>query len=61
VLNHSAENIAKYFYDEISRQMNGGHATPARRGEGPEIARVDVWETDTSRASYFPEESAQAG
>src|SRR5208282_340159 len=57
VLNPSAENIAKYFYDELVRQMRGAEngAAPARHGGGPEIVRVDVWETDTSKASYFPE------
>jgi len=55
VLNPSAENMARYFYDELTRQMNGGDAAPVRQGGGPEIVRVDVWETDTSKASYFPE------
>jgi 6-pyruvoyltetrahydropterin/6-carboxytetrahydropterin synthase len=55
-INPSAENMAKYFFDEISRQMhtNGNGAVPPRHGGGPEIVRVDVWETDTSRASYWP-------
>jgi 6-pyruvoyltetrahydropterin/6-carboxytetrahydropterin synthase len=47
VLNPSAENIAKYFYEELTRQMRG---TP----NGAVITRVDVWETDTTRASYWP-------
>jgi 6-pyruvoyltetrahydropterin/6-carboxytetrahydropterin synthase len=47
VLNPSAENIAKYFYDEISRQMNAS-------ANGAAIVRVDIWETDTTRASYWP-------
>jgi 6-pyruvoyltetrahydropterin/6-carboxytetrahydropterin synthase len=45
-INPSAENIAKYFYDEISRQMM---AMP----EGVRIERVTIWETDTSSASYW--------
>ena len=49
VLNPSAENIAKYFYDEVSRQIS---ASP----NGAAITRVDIWETDTSRASYWPGE-----
>ena len=45
-LNPSAENIAKYFYDE----MHGGlrNTVPAR------ISEVRVWETDTSIAVYRP-------
>ena len=46
VLNPSAENIAKYFYDRVS----GGLA--------PEIpthvSEVRVWETDTSSAVFRP-------
>ena len=47
-LNPSAENIAKYFYDEVSRQM-------AASQNGASIIRVDIWETDTTRASYMPQ------
>ena len=52
VLNPSAENMAKYFYDEVLRRMNG---TPNGNEAGTAIARVDVWETDTTKASYFPD------
>jgi 6-pyruvoyltetrahydropterin/6-carboxytetrahydropterin synthase len=52
VLNPSTENIAKYLYDEISRQMRGPQ-------NGASIVRVDVWETDTSRASYWPDETGR--
>ena len=46
-INPSAENIARYFYD----QMNGGlpKEVPVR------IAEVKVWETDTSLAIYRPD------
>jgi len=58
-VNPSAENIAKYFYDEISRRMREAERRPdasrCANGNGPEITRVDVWETDTTRASYWPE------
>ena len=47
VINPSAENLAKYFYDETSRQMS---ASP----EGARIAQVIIWETDTSSATYCP-------
>jgi 6-pyruvoyltetrahydropterin/6-carboxytetrahydropterin synthase len=46
-INPSAENLAKYFYDETSRQMT---ATP----EGARIASITVWETDTASATYWP-------
>jgi 6-pyruvoyltetrahydropterin/6-carboxytetrahydropterin synthase len=47
VLNPSAENLAKYFYDETMRQMR---ATP----EGARVASVTIWETDTTSATYWP-------
>lgn len=47
VINPSAENLAKFFYDETSRQAQ---ALPP----GAHIARVTVWETDTTSASYWP-------
>jgi 6-pyruvoyltetrahydropterin/6-carboxytetrahydropterin synthase len=45
-LNPSAENMAKYFHDEISR----GLAAEA----GVRVASVRIWETDTSIATYRP-------
>jgi 6-pyruvoyltetrahydropterin/6-carboxytetrahydropterin synthase len=45
VLNPSAENMAKYFYDEISTGLG---KAPVRVGE------VKVWETDTASATYRP-------
>jgi 6-pyruvoyltetrahydropterin/6-carboxytetrahydropterin synthase len=45
IINPSAENMAKYFYDEITGGMADG---PVRVGE------VKVWETDTASASYRP-------
>jgi 6-pyruvoyltetrahydropterin/6-carboxytetrahydropterin synthase len=51
-LNPSAENIAKYFYDEVSALLNlhasGFNEHPVR------IGQVKVWETDTSIAVYRP-------
>ena len=46
VLNPSAENMAKYFYDEISSGL--GRSTPVTVGQ------VQVWETDTTSATYRP-------
>jgi 6-pyruvoyltetrahydropterin/6-carboxytetrahydropterin synthase len=47
VINPSAENLAKYFYDETTRRMN---PTP----EGARITRITIWETDTTTATYWP-------
>jgi 6-pyruvoyltetrahydropterin/6-carboxytetrahydropterin synthase len=46
-LNPSAENIAKYFYDEVKGNLNG-------LPPGARIADVTVWETDTAMAKYLP-------
>lgn len=46
-VNPSAENLAKYFYDEAARQMP---PLPA----GAQITDITVWETDTTWASYHP-------
>jgi 6-pyruvoyltetrahydropterin/6-carboxytetrahydropterin synthase len=46
-LNPSAENIAKYIYDEAARQMN---ATT----NGATLASVTVWESDLTAATYRP-------
>jgi 6-pyruvoyltetrahydropterin/6-carboxytetrahydropterin synthase len=44
VLNPSAENLAKYFHEQVSAGLT--HAAPVR------VAEVKVWETDTSAAVY---------
>lgn len=46
VLNPSAENIARYFYEEISKGIGAGVQTPVQ------VFEVKVWETDTSSATY---------
>ncbi|MDQ6759317.1 MAG: 6-carboxytetrahydropterin synthase QueD [Acidobacteriota bacterium] len=46
VLNPSAENLAKYFHDEVSGGLKG--ELPVR------ISEVRIWETDTSVAVYRP-------
>jgi 6-pyruvoyltetrahydropterin/6-carboxytetrahydropterin synthase len=46
-MNPSAENLAKYFYDEANVQMHG--ATNGR----VRVTDVTVWETDTTTARYF--------
>ena len=45
-VNPSAENIAKYFYDQISVGLDAGAAAG--------LGQVRVWETDTSSATYRP-------
>jgi 6-pyruvoyltetrahydropterin/6-carboxytetrahydropterin synthase len=44
VLNPSAENIAKYIYDEVNKGI-GGQADVR-------LGSVRLWETDTSSATY---------
>jgi 6-pyruvoyltetrahydropterin/6-carboxytetrahydropterin synthase len=46
VLNPSAENMARYFHEEISRGL--GTRT------GVTVSEVKIWETDTSCATYHP-------
>jgi 6-pyruvoyltetrahydropterin/6-carboxytetrahydropterin synthase len=46
-INPSAENIAKYFYDETSKQMH-------QQANGARIASITVWETDSTAATYWP-------
>jgi 6-pyruvoyltetrahydropterin/6-carboxytetrahydropterin synthase len=46
-INPSAENLAKYFYDEAAKEMRG-------LGNGARIASITVWETDTTAATYRP-------
>ena len=47
VNNPSAENMAKYFYDEVSRNLTGSEVPVS-------ISEVRLWETDTSIAVYRP-------
>jgi 6-pyruvoyltetrahydropterin/6-carboxytetrahydropterin synthase len=47
-VNPSAENVAKYFYDQASKEMA---ALPA----GAHIIAVTVWETDVASATYWPD------
>lgn len=46
-INPSAENIAKFLYDETSKELRDvSHA--------PRIKSVTVWETDETSATYMP-------
>jgi 6-pyruvoyltetrahydropterin/6-carboxytetrahydropterin synthase len=51
VLNPSAENLAKYFYEQISRLLDGPAALCR-------VSKVKVWETGTTTATYFADGSA---
>lgn len=46
MLNPTAENMAKYFFDETAKRI--GEITNGRVSVG----KVTVWETDTSMATY---------
>ena len=47
IVNPSAENLAKYFFEETSR---GVRELPP----GARITEITVWETDTASAQYRP-------
>jgi 6-pyruvoyltetrahydropterin/6-carboxytetrahydropterin synthase len=46
-VNPSAENMAKYFYDQISGSLKD-------LPPGAHVSNVIVWETDTAMAQYHP-------
>ena len=46
-LNPSAENIARYIYDETSKQL-------PRTANGAGISSITVWESDVTAATYRP-------
>jgi 6-pyruvoyltetrahydropterin/6-carboxytetrahydropterin synthase len=47
VLNPTAENMARYFYEEMARGLEAGaREVPVR------LAQVKIWETDTATAAY---------
>ncbi|HET7442774.1 MAG TPA: 6-carboxytetrahydropterin synthase QueD [Terriglobales bacterium] len=45
-LNPSAENLAKYFYDETNSRLNGSTGGRVR------VKNVTIFETDTTTATY---------
>jgi 6-pyruvoyltetrahydropterin/6-carboxytetrahydropterin synthase len=47
VLNPSAENMAKYIFDEVSQGLKTNSA-------GARVGYVRLWETDTASATYRP-------
>src|SRR5262249_48549875 len=50
VLNPSAENLARYFYQETERRLAEQHTE-----NGVRVAAVTVFETDTTTATYTPD------
>jgi 6-pyruvoyltetrahydropterin/6-carboxytetrahydropterin synthase len=46
-VNPSAENMAKYFYDEVSSQLKD-------LPPGAHVTDIVIWETDTASARYRP-------
>jgi 6-pyruvoyltetrahydropterin/6-carboxytetrahydropterin synthase len=46
VLNPSAENMAKYVYDEVCEGL--------KTRQGVKVAAIRLWETDTASATYRP-------
>jgi 6-pyruvoyltetrahydropterin/6-carboxytetrahydropterin synthase len=46
-LNPSAENIAKFFYDQTNDQLNGMTQGRVR------VKDCTIWETDTTTATYY--------
>lgn len=47
VLNPSAENIARYLYEQTARQL-------PKAANGAAITSVTVWESDATAATYRP-------
>ena len=48
-LNPSAENMARYFHQEMSRGLGG-----TVRANEVHVSEVKIWETDTATATYRP-------
>ena len=46
-INPSAENLAKFFYDETSKLL-------AQAAEAPQVTSITVWETDETSATFVP-------
>jgi len=46
-INPSAENLAKFFHEQTSRQIE-------QLPNGPRIKQITVWETDECSATYTP-------
>ncbi len=59
ILNPSAENLAKYFYEETIRLLSSKSRTNGKTPDqgsqegGLHVSFVTVWETETTTATYF--------
>ena len=49
ILSPSAENIARFFFDEMTKDL-----APVSDVVPSKISRVKVWETDDASATYIP-------
>jgi 6-pyruvoyltetrahydropterin/6-carboxytetrahydropterin synthase len=56
-INPSAENLARYFYDEITRLLAENGGSKSNPSAPCAVKQVTVWETDTTTASYYSEGS----
>jgi 6-pyruvoyltetrahydropterin/6-carboxytetrahydropterin synthase len=58
-LNPSAENLAKYFHEEVSRILTQQLAAAPSNGNPASapcrVEQVTVWETDNTTATFFEE------
>jgi 6-pyruvoyltetrahydropterin/6-carboxytetrahydropterin synthase len=55
--NTTAELLARYVFDEVSRRLPGGPPAGPEGGEATPriaVARVEVWENETACAAYEP-------
>lgn len=56
--NPSSENLARYLFERLADTLNKkeqkGQKAPKNR-DGVRVCRVNVWESDTSCASYYRE------
>jgi 6-pyruvoyltetrahydropterin/6-carboxytetrahydropterin synthase len=53
-INPSAENLAKFFYEETLRGMGQISEKSSNSNKTPKIAAVTVWETDFTFAVFRP-------
>lgn len=44
VINPTAENLTRYFFDELSKCTNNNNA---------QVSKISIWETDKSCISYY--------
>lgn len=57
--NPSAENLAKYFFEEVQRLLQETAQKERPEAAPCKVRSVTVWETDTTTASYFADGTAE--